>query len=115
MWERLTRYTQFHGHKLSGLELGNWLAVARFVPMCSDIGLETQQSFIDAYTSDPYFRIIRPVAYQFSRPGDLFSFFFCSERHFIFCLSFLNLPFLSFSFFLFFYFIFIFFYSFFFS
>src|SRR3546814_4597975 len=70
MWERLTRYTQFHGHKVSGLELGNWLAVARFVPMCSDMGLETQQSFIDAYTSEPYLRIIRPAEEKFPRQGE---------------------------------------------
>src|SRR5690606_40680054 len=61
-------------HKVSGLELGNWLAVARFVPMCSDMGLETQQSFIDAYTSESYLRIIRPDEEKFSRPGEMLAF-----------------------------------------
>src|SRR3546814_5183356 len=83
MWERLTRYTQFHGHKVSGLELGNWLAVARFVPMCSDMGLETQQSFIDAYTSEPYLRIIRPDEEQFSRPGVMLAFVSGEDREVI--------------------------------
>ncbi|HEY9581308.1 MAG TPA: EthD domain-containing protein [Rhizorhapis sp.] len=83
MWERLTRYTQFHGHKVSGLELGNWLAVARFVPMCSDMGLETQQSFIDAYTSEPYLRIIRPDEEKFSRPGEMLAFVSGEERELI--------------------------------
>src|SRR3546814_6601644 len=81
MWERLTLYTQFHGHKVSGLGLGNWLAVARFVPLCSDMGLETQQSFIDAYASEPYLRIIRPDEEKFYRPGDMLAFVRGSGEH----------------------------------
>src|SRR3546814_5371543 len=83
MWERLTRYTQFHVHKVSGLELGNWLAVARFVPMCSDMGLETQQSFIDANKSESYLRIIRQDEEKFSRPGTMLAFVSGEERELI--------------------------------
>jgi hypothetical protein len=52
VWGPLTRYVQFHGRDVSGLDIGESLAVARFVPLCADMGFAQQQDFLTTYTND---------------------------------------------------------------
>lgn len=80
VWDRLTRYTQFHGKQTPRLDMGRWLATARFVPMCSDMGFARQGDFIDLYTSEQYGSIVRPDEIKFSRPGEALSFISAEER-----------------------------------
>ncbi len=80
VWNKLTRYTQFHGVQMPKLEIGGWLAKARFVPMCSDMGFARQRDFVDVYTSDEYVSIVRPDEEKFSRPGEMLSFISAEER-----------------------------------
>lgn len=80
VWGPLTRYTQFHGTEAHELEMGRWLAVARFVPLCSDMGFARQQDFMGVYTSDEYMAIVRPDEEKFSRPGEMLSFVSGEER-----------------------------------
>jgi hypothetical protein len=80
VWGPLTRYTQFHGKKTPVLDMGSWLAQARFVPMCSDMGFARQRDFIDVYTCDEYAAIVRPDEEKFSRPGEMLAFVSAEER-----------------------------------
>ena len=80
VWEPLTRYTQFHGKPEPRLDMGDWLAAPRFVPMCSDMGFARQTDFIGVYTSDQYESIVRPDEETFSRPGEMLSFISVEER-----------------------------------
>ncbi|MDB6063592.1 MAG: hypothetical protein JWM78_3695 [Verrucomicrobiaceae bacterium] len=80
VWGPLTRYTQFHGVPAPQLEMGDWLARARFVPMCSDMGFARQRGFIDVYTSKQYADIVRPDEEKFSRPGEMLAFISAEER-----------------------------------
>jgi hypothetical protein len=74
VWGPLTRYVQFHGRETSGLDIGTSLAIARFVPMCADMGFAQQQDFLTTYTNDEYLRIVRPDEEKFSRPGEMLAF-----------------------------------------
>jgi hypothetical protein len=65
---------QFHGRETSGLDIGTSLAIARFVPMCADMGFAQQQDFLTTYTNDEYLRIVRPDEEKFSRPGEMLAF-----------------------------------------
>lgn len=80
VWQRLTRYTQFHGKPSPVLDMDDWLAVARFVPMCSDMGFARIEDFLGLYTSEDYARIVRPDEEKFSRPGEALSFVSAEER-----------------------------------
>lgn len=80
VWGPLTRYMQFHGRQTPVLDMGRWLAIARFVPMCSDMGFARQQDFLDVYTCDQYMTIVRPDEEKFSRPGEMLSFVSGEER-----------------------------------
>lgn len=80
VWNPLTRYTQFHGVRTPELNLGHWLATARFVPMCSDMGFAQQRDFVGVYTSDDYVRIVRPDELKFGKPGEMLSFITAEER-----------------------------------
>lgn len=83
VWNRLARYTQFHGKPIPVLEMGSWLATGRFVPMCSDMGFVRQGDFIELYTCEEYQRIVRPDEEKFSRPGEMLSFVSAEERELI--------------------------------
>lgn len=80
VWDRLTRYTQFHGTPDPAIDPGRWLAVGRFVPMCSDMGFARAEDFVALYTSSDYARIVRPDEEKFSRPGEMLSFVSAEER-----------------------------------
>ena len=80
VWGPLTRYTQFHGQETPKLDMGRWLAVGRFVPMCSDMGFARPMDFIGVYTCDQYAAIVRPDEEKFSRPGEMLSFISAEER-----------------------------------
>jgi hypothetical protein len=80
VWGPLTRYTQFHGVPQPSLEMGDWLAAPRFVPMCSDMGFAQAQDFLRVYTSEEYARVVRPDEEKFSRPGEMLSFVSGEER-----------------------------------
>ncbi len=80
VWDRLSRYTQFHGREAPGLEMGEWLARYRFVPLCSDMGFADARDFIALYTNERYLEIIRPDEEKFSRPGEMLAFVSGEER-----------------------------------
>ncbi|MDT0508475.1 hypothetical protein [Novosphingobium sp. MMS21-SN21R] len=80
VWEPLTRYTQFHGRPDPHVPDIDWLAAARFVPMCSDMGFADIGDFLKVYGSDQYARIVRPDEQKFSRPGEMLSFISAEER-----------------------------------
>jgi hypothetical protein len=80
VWGPLTRYTQFHGQETPKLDMGRWIAVARFVPMCADMGFARPSDFIGVYTSDEYAAIVRPDEEKFSRPGEMLAFISAEER-----------------------------------
>lgn len=80
VWEPLTRYTQFHGRPEPVVPNIDWLAGARFVPMCSDMGFADIGDFLKVYGSDEYARIVRPDEEKFSRPGEMLSFISAEER-----------------------------------
>jgi hypothetical protein len=82
VWGPLTRYVQFHGRPITGLDIGQWLAVARFVPMCADMGFNQPREFLANYTNDQYLSIVRPDEEKFSRPGEMLA-FVGEERAFI--------------------------------
>lgn len=74
VWNRLARYTQFHGTRAPMPALNGWLARERFVPMCSDMGFAQQSDFVALYTSEQYRTIVRPDEERFSRPGEMLAF-----------------------------------------
>lgn len=80
VWEPLTRYTQFHGQPQPMITTIPWLAVGRFVPMCSDMGFAEIDDFLRVYGSEQYARIVRPDEVKFSRPGEMLSFISAEER-----------------------------------
>lgn len=80
VWSRLMRYTQFHGKPEPKLDIGEWLAKARFVPLCSDMGFSRIDEFLKLYSCDQYTRIVRPDEIKFSRPGEALSFISREER-----------------------------------
>ena len=79
-WNMLTRYTQFHGRPTPTLEMGDWLAQYRFVPMAADMGFADAEDFIAMYTHEDYLAVIRPDEEKFSRPGEMLSFVTGEER-----------------------------------
>jgi hypothetical protein len=74
VWGPMTRYTQFHGRKASGVEMGDWLADFRFVQA---------RDFIAHYTSDEYLAVVRPDEEKFCRPGEMLAFVSGEERDLI--------------------------------
>lgn len=80
VWNPLTRYTQFHGKPAPVAPSIAWLAVGRFVPMCSDMGFAEIDDFLKVYGSEEYARIVRPDEERFSRPGEMLSFISAEER-----------------------------------
>jgi hypothetical protein len=82
VWEPLTRYTQFHGREAPGLDIGTWLAVPRFVPMCAEMGFAQERDFLSTYTNEQYLSIVRPDEEKFSRPGEMLSFVSEQEHEF---------------------------------
>lgn len=80
VWEPLTRYMQFHGTPSPALSIGRWLATARFIPMCSDMGFADAGDFLKVYTSEQYATIVRPDEIKFSRPGEALAFVSTEER-----------------------------------
>lgn len=80
VWEPLTRYTQFHGKPQPVVPTIAWLAVGRFIPLCSDMGFADIGDFLKVYGSEQYARIVRPDEEKFSRPGEMLSFISAQER-----------------------------------
>lgn len=80
VWQKLTRYTQFHGRQNPQLSPDNGLAKPRFVAMCSDMGFAQQSDFIALYTCDQYQQIVRPDEEKFSRPGEMLAFISADEH-----------------------------------
>lgn len=81
VWNKLSRYTQFHGCTSPQLNTDNGLAKPRFVPMCSDMGFMDQNDFIALYTCKQYQQIVRPDEEKFSRPGEMLAFISAEERY----------------------------------
>jgi len=79
VWEPLTRYTQFHGRRTTPLQLESWLAVERFVPMCADVCVASQEDLVKHFTNEAYLTIIRPDEQKFGKPGEMLAFLSSDE------------------------------------
>jgi hypothetical protein len=65
-WAYLRLYAQIHGRRVAG--------VSQYRPMAADVGFETAEDFVVAYSHPQYLSIVRPDEMKFSKPGDMFAF-----------------------------------------
>jgi hypothetical protein len=71
-WAYLRLYAQIHGRRVPGL--------AQYRPMAADVGFETAEDFVTAYSHPQYLSIVRPDEMKFSKPGDMFAFATVEQR-----------------------------------
>jgi hypothetical protein len=48
--------------------------------MAADVGFETAEDFVTAYSHPQYLSIVRPDEMKFSKPGDMFAFATVDQR-----------------------------------
>jgi hypothetical protein len=71
-WAYLRLYAQIHGRRVPGL--------AQYRPMAADVGFETAEDFVAAFSHPQYLSIVRPDEMKFSKPGDMFAFATVDQR-----------------------------------
>jgi hypothetical protein len=71
-WAYLRLYAQIHGRRVAGL--------AQYRPMAADVGFESAEDFVVAYSHPQYLSIVRPDEIKFSKPGDMFAFATMDQR-----------------------------------
>jgi hypothetical protein len=65
-------YSQIHGRRVPGLPL--------YRPMAADVGFESAEDFVTAYSHEQYRSIVRPDEMKFSKPEDMFAFATMDQR-----------------------------------
>ncbi len=70
-WKFLAYYAQFCGDPTTTLDVGQWLAKYRFIPLASDIGFADADDFIAMYGHPSYMSIIRPDEQKFSDASEM--------------------------------------------
>jgi hypothetical protein len=65
-WSYLRLYAQIHGRRAQGTRL--------YRPMAAEVGVESLEDLITAYSHPQYLSIVRPDEMKFSKPGEMFAF-----------------------------------------
>jgi hypothetical protein len=71
-WGYLRLYAQIHGRAVPGLNL--------YRPMAADVGFESAEDFVTAYSHQQYLSIVRPDEIKFSKPRDILAFATMDQR-----------------------------------
>jgi hypothetical protein len=71
-WAYLRLYSQIHGRRVLGLP--------QYRPMAADVGFESAEDFVTAYSHEQYRSIVRPDEMKFSKPEDMFAFATMDQR-----------------------------------
>jgi len=71
-WAHLRLYAQIHGRRVPG--------VGQYRPMAADVGFETAEDFVAAYSHPQYLSVVRPDEMKFSKPGGMFAFATVDQR-----------------------------------
>jgi hypothetical protein len=71
-WAYLRLYAQIHGRRVPGLP--------QYRPMAADVGFESAEDFVTAYSHEQYLTTVRSDEIKFSKPGDMHAFATMDQR-----------------------------------